>query len=176
MRFRLFALLIPVASLAGVNQHGNNAAVNLAMRSNIPPAAHMTEFNHAIAYVNKIKVGYNNFRRVFKLFTTDSLRRHTRSVQAVLGDSAQLPKRTEGRATGLQFFHKSTLKDSLYLQNPSAQRLTESEVYTAVSHLFSNQQDLLAEFGKLLFLCGDSFKRRARSTSVPSRSQCSAGV
>ncbi len=78
------------------------------------------EFNHAITYVNKIKNRFQGQPEVYKQFL-EILHTYQKDQKAI--------------------------KDG---HPPSANHLTEAEVYAKVSKLFQNQEDLLSEFGQFL--------------------------
>ncbi|XP_040564343.1 paired amphipathic helix protein Sin3a isoform X2 [Lepeophtheirus salmonis] len=78
------------------------------------------EFNHAINYVNKIKNRFQGQPDVYKQFL-EILHTYQKDQKAI----------KEGVP-------------------PSGNHLTEAEVYTQVSKLFQNQEDLLSEFGQFL--------------------------
>jgi paired amphipathic helix protein Sin3a len=78
------------------------------------------EFNHAISYVNKIKNRFQQHPDIYKAFLEIL---HTyQKEQRVLKDGG----------------------------TPTCVPLTETEVYSQVSKLFQNQEDLLKEFGQFL--------------------------
>lgn len=83
-------------------------------------ATQPVEFNHAINYVNKIKLRYQNQPEVYKQFL-EILHAYQKEHKSV----------KEGK-------------------NSDRNCLTESEVYAQVARLFQNDEDLLQEFGQFL--------------------------
>ncbi|KAK4299818.1 hypothetical protein Pmani_027930 [Petrolisthes manimaculis] len=84
------------------------------------PPAQPVEFNHAINYVNKIKLRFQGQPDIYKQFLEIL---HTyQKEQRHIKDGGSIPTRT----------------------------LTETEVYEKVAKLFENQEDLLQEFGQFL--------------------------
>ncbi|ESO95141.1 hypothetical protein LOTGIDRAFT_232221 [Lottia gigantea] len=79
------------------------------------------EFNHAINYVNKIKVRFQGQPEIYKQFLEilHTYQKEQRNLKEGLVSSTYKP-------------------------------LTEAEVYSQVAKLFQNQEDLLAEFGQFL--------------------------
>ncbi|KAB7507231.1 Paired amphipathic helix protein Sin3a [Armadillidium nasatum] len=96
--------------------------------SSVPPLHHLhqpaatqpVEFNHAINYVNKIKLRFQGQPDIYKQFLEIL---HTyQKEQKHIKEGGVMPTRT----------------------------LTEGEVYEKVAKLFENQEDLLQEFGQFL--------------------------
>ncbi|XP_069994313.1 paired amphipathic helix protein Sin3a isoform X4 [Penaeus vannamei] len=120
------------SSSAGGAQHSTNTAPQHPSREPQPPPPHHhphhhhqppaqpVEFNHAINYVNKIKLRFQGQPDIYKQFLEIL---HTyQKEQRHIKDGGSIPART----------------------------LTETEVYEKVAKLFENQEDLLQEFGQFL--------------------------
>jgi len=124
-------------------QHG--VAPGLAPASSgSGPTAPPVEFNHAIQYVNKIKVCYQNQPEIYKEFL-DILHKYQNEQKMV----------KEGTAF------------------PADHRpLTEVEVYALVTNLFKDQPQLLAEFSQFLpdasGIAAESALARFRNDCMPS--------
>ncbi|KAK7075084.1 Paired amphipathic helix protein Sin3a [Halocaridina rubra] len=116
----------------GSGQHSTNTAPQHPSREPQPPPPHHhhhhhqqppaqpVEFNHAINYVNKIKLRFQGQPDIYKQFLEIL---HTyQKEQRHIKDGGNIPTRT----------------------------LTETEVYEKVAKLFENQEDLLQEFGQFL--------------------------
>ncbi|XP_066964791.1 paired amphipathic helix protein Sin3a isoform X2 [Macrobrachium rosenbergii] len=112
------------------SQHSTNTAPQHPSREPQPPPPHHhhhhqppaqpVEFNHAINYVNKIKLRFQGQPDIYKQFLEIL---HTyQKEQRHLKEGGNAPTRT----------------------------LTETEVYEKVAKLFENQEDLLQEFGQFL--------------------------
>ena len=102
-------------------QHGIGSGLQSASSGSAttgPPV----EFNHAIQYVNKIKVCYQNQPEIYKSFL-DILHKY-QNEQKMLKEGTAFP--------------------------PGYRPLTEVEVYTLVTDLFKDQPQLLAEFSQFL--------------------------
>lgn len=81
---------VPGAGPAGANGSAANAA-NMERRGPV-------EFNHAISYVNKIKVDSKRGNRILGLVLTtflESVPRQTRDLQAISRDTADVPTGTK---------------------------------------------------------------------------------
>ncbi|XP_069172117.1 paired amphipathic helix protein Sin3a isoform X6 [Procambarus clarkii] len=120
------------SNTTGGTQHSTNTAPQHPSREPQPPPPHQhhhhhhqppaqpVEFNHAINYVNKIKLRFQGQPDIYKQFLEIL---HTyQKEQRHLKDGGSIPTRT----------------------------LTETEVYEKVAKLFENQEDLLQEFGQFL--------------------------
>lgn len=79
------------------------------------------EFNHAISYVNKIKIRFQNQPEKYKRFL-EILHAYQKEQKVLKEGSGALPNK----------------------------QLTEAEVYSQVAKLFDQQEDLLHEFGQFL--------------------------
>jgi len=102
-------------------QHGVASGLQSAISASAssgPPV----EFNHAIQYVNKIKVCYQNQPEIYKSFL-DILHKY-QNEQKMLKEGTAFP--------------------------PGYRPLTEVEVYALVTDLFKDQPQLLAEFSQFL--------------------------
>ncbi|CAF1233447.1 unnamed protein product [Rotaria sordida] len=94
------------------------------------------EFNHAINYVNKIKNRFHQSPNIYKTFLEIL---HTYQKQQK--DAKEIPSNNltnnNGSAISTGINNQSTL-------------LSETEVYAKVAQLFTNHEDLLAEFSQFL--------------------------
>lgn len=129
------------------------------------------EFNHAINYVNKIKVSFAFFITliIFPLsYSLISFARNTTEFKDSHALCFFLQNRFQGQPDKykrfLEILHtyqkeQRTLKDSGQMGSASGgatnvassgKHLTEAEVYSQVAKLFENQEDLLQEFGQFL--------------------------
>lgn len=79
------------------------------------------EFNHAISYVNKIKIRFQHQPEKYKRFL-EILHAYQKEQKVLKEGTGQLPNK----------------------------QLTEAEVYSQVAKLFDQQEDLLREFGQFL--------------------------
>lgn len=79
------------------------------------------EFNHAISYVNKIKIRFQNQPEKYKKFL-EILHAYQKEQKVLKEGTGNLPQK----------------------------QLTEAEVYSQVAKLFDQQEDLLREFGQFL--------------------------
>lgn len=79
------------------------------------------EFNHAISYVNKIKLRFQSQPEKYKRFL-EILHAYQKEQKVIKEGSGQMPSK----------------------------QLTEAEVYSQVAKLFDQQEDLLREFGQFL--------------------------
>jgi len=97
-------------------------------------ATQPVEFDHAIIYVNKIKSRYHNRPDIYKSFLE------------------------------ILHYYQKVQKDLKDGNPPSIPIMTESEVYDKVAKLFSDQPDLLAEFGQFLPDAGSSSVIKSNSS------------
>ncbi|KAI1292628.1 Paired amphipathic helix protein Sin3a [Halotydeus destructor] len=116
---------LPVAHAPRIVQSTvqTNAIHNVAAAANgVPPTTgtQPVEFNHAINYVNKIKLRFQGQPEVYKQFL-EILHAYQKEQKNI----------KEGK-------------------QPENKSLSESEVYQQVAKLFKNQEDLLQEFGQFL--------------------------
>ncbi|CAF2052224.1 unnamed protein product [Rotaria magnacalcarata] len=94
------------------------------------------EFNHAINYVNKIKNRFHQSPNIYKTFLEIL---HTYQKQQK--DAKEVPSNNLVNNNG------STLSGG---SNNQSTLLSETEVYAKVAQLFTNHEDLLAEFSQFL--------------------------
>lgn len=107
------------------------------------------EFNHAINYVNKIKNRFQGQPDIYKAFLEIL---HTYQVRTRIETHSVLTSRQRKPFPNLLWwrFTQKEQRNAKEAGGNYTPALTEQEVYTQVSRLFKNQEDLLSEFGQFL--------------------------
>ncbi|CAF1010544.1 unnamed protein product [Adineta ricciae] len=146
------ALISAATATPQVPYYGTTGGLNLSTKTNKQSATNVNtstqasnveksssgqpvEFNHAINYVNKIKNRFHQSPNIYKTFLEIL---HTYQKQQK--DAKEIPSGTLATNT------------SLLSARPTNQAtlLSETEVYAKVAQLFTNHEDLLAEFSQFL--------------------------
>ncbi|CAF0864520.1 unnamed protein product [Rotaria sp. Silwood1] len=145
--------LISAASAPQIPYFGTTGGLNLSTKttkqqiSNVNTSTQATtveksssgqpvEFNHAINYVNKIKNRFHQSPNIYKTFLEIL---HTYQKQQK--DAKEIPSNNLTNNIG------SAISSGI---NNQSTLLSETEVYAKVAQLFTNHEDLLAEFSQFL--------------------------
>lgn len=102
------------------------------------------EFNHAITYVNKIKVTSHSKNLIFFQEKSRTFTKYFNFFQNRFHSQPDKYKQF------LEILHTYQKEQRNSKDGASSKHLTEHEVYNQVAKLFENQEDLLAEFGQFL--------------------------